>query len=120
MQPTKIEKCDQDFETFDDGHWEIGICQLPKGHKGHHDNTVYDRQKESEASEMTTEKWIEGPNTQGYWWHSYPDQLPVIYHVQVSKTGRDRYFIDHPDSRWCDEIGGLWTKVAEPTEVQRG
>ena len=59
-------------------------------------------------------KWRPHPTGMGYWWHTFEnsDGHPHIYSVQRSGTN-GRYFVDFPDSRWCDEIGGLWCKVTE-------
>lgn len=35
-------KCRAEFQTIINGGTEIGVCQLPKGHKGSHDCTVID------------------------------------------------------------------------------
>ena len=53
-------------------------------------------------------KWKLLPDEQAWWWHWTAEDLaiPFIYHVQKSGTN-GRYFIDYPDSRWCDEIVGF-------------
>lgn len=77
----------------------------------------YKELKAKEAEGGGVGPWVAIPDSQGYWWRwdKNPDMRPFIYHVQVSKSGeQDRYFIDYPDSRWCDEVGGVWHKVSEP------
>lgn len=69
-------------------------------------------------SEATKGIWLSKPDSQGYWWHwdGNPDLAPFIYGVLVSLTGEvHRYFIQYPDSRWCDEIGGFWMKIEQPS-----
>lgn len=58
-------------------------------------------------------EWKALPDSQGDWWHwdGHPYTFPFIYGVLVSNTGGPRYFIQHPDSRWCDEVGGIWCKI---------
>src|ERR1700748_1974198 len=75
-----------------------------------------------EAAPEAAGLWVATPDCQGYWWRwdKNPDVRPFIYHVQVSKSGPDRYFIDYPDSRWCDEVGGEWEKVADPVQAYAG
>jgi hypothetical protein len=68
-------------------------------------------------------EWKALPDSQGYWWHweGNPDVMPFIHGVLVSKTGPDRYFIQYPDSRWCDEVGGIWMKITPrqvPTQAE--
>lgn len=65
--------------------------------------------------------WSLAPDEQAWWWHWNGEDyaIPHIYSVLVSKTGPDRYFIQYPDSRWCDEIGGFWLKVQYPNVPTR-
>jgi len=65
-------------------------------------------------------KWKLLPDEQAWWWHWTAEDLaiPFIHHVQKSGTN-GRYFIDYPDSRWCDEIGGFWLKVQYPNVPSR-
>lgn len=67
-------------------------------------------------------KWQRLPDEQTWWWHWNGEDLsvPHIYCIMVSKTGQDRYFIAHPDSRWCDEMGGAWLKLERPNVPERG
>jgi hypothetical protein len=70
--------------------------------------------------ERLTGKWKVVPDEQAWWWHWTAEDLaiPFIHHVQKSGTN-GRYFIDYPDSRWCDEIGGFWLKVQYPNVPSR-
>lgn len=60
--------------------------------------------------------WTINPTSQGWWWHwdGNEDHAPFIYSILWSGTSH-RYFIQYPDSRYCDEVGGLWFKVEEPS-----
>jgi hypothetical protein len=71
---------------------------------------------------MLAGKWISAPNEAAWWWHWNGQDYSVrfIYHVQHRRCGTvDRYFVDYPDSRWCDEIGGFWLKVQYPNVPTR-
>lgn len=61
-------------------------------------------------------QWIDCPDSQGWWWHFYDGAaVPFSYGVLASHTGPQvRYFIQYPDIRWCDEVGGKWLKIVEP------
>ena len=63
------------------------------------------------------EKWVSIVDIQGWWWHwdGSEESSPFIYHIMCSRSSApDRFFIDYPDSRWCDEVGGLWMKIDRP------
>jgi hypothetical protein len=66
-------------------------------------------------------KWLVLPNEQAWWWYWNGENymVPHIFSVMVSNTGTPRYFIQYPDSRWCDEIGGWWLKVEYPNVPSR-
>jgi len=65
--------------------------------------------------------WKLLPDEAAWWWHWTAEDLaiPFIYHVQKSGTAKGRFFIDFPDSRWCDEVGGFWLKVQYPNVPSR-
>jgi hypothetical protein len=67
--------------------------------------------------ESSQSKWIDAPNEQAWWWHYDPNAYdfsgPFVYSVMYSGTAK-RYFIAYPDSRWCNELPGVWMKIETP------
>lgn len=61
--------------------------------------------------------WTDLPKKQGLHWHwdGNPELAPFPHQVLASLSGAGtRYFIQYPDSRWCDEVGGLWFLAEVP------
>jgi hypothetical protein len=64
-----------------------------------------DQPEEASPSDgLLGERWIDCPDSQGWWWHFYEGAaVPYPYGIILSKTGPDRYFIQYPDT-----IGAGW------------
>lgn len=75
----------------------------------------------SQPTAPADERWILLPNEQAWWWHWNGEDyaIPHIFHVRQSLTASGRYFIDFPDSRWCDAVGGFWMKIEYPNVPTR-
>lgn len=64
--------------------------------------------------ESPEQAWIDCPDAQGWWWHFYDGAaVPFPYGVLWSGTA-SRFFVQYPDSRWCDEVGGKWMLITVP------
>jgi hypothetical protein len=63
-------------------------------------------------------QWTPKVTIQGWYWHwdGNKDNAAHIYHVMCSRSGAlDRFFLDYPDSRWCEDVGGWWMPIERPT-----
>ncbi len=63
------------------------------------------------------EQWVIVPDSQGWWWHimSDSDAAPFMYSILASGHGaQKRLFIAYPDSRWVEDVGGLWARAVPP------
>jgi hypothetical protein len=76
----------------------------------------------SAADAMDAEQWTKTPPTEqaDYWnWDGDPDHAPMIYHVLWSGTAKKcfvsigQYGIEN--AIWCDEFGGWWLKIEQPS-----
>jgi hypothetical protein len=136
----QLQPCSATIHADADG--PIYRCGYPKGHEGacetreerqtgkrriatlEQDIRAFldsDRAKPIPAPIEGTQKWIDLPDSQGYWWHwdGNPDVRPFIYGILFSGTN-GKYFIEYPDSRFCETVGGKWTKVIEPSLEEGG
>lgn len=74
------------------------------------------------AAAKDAEQWTKTPPTEqaDYWhWNDDPDHAPMIYHVMWSGTAKKcfvsmgQYDID--EAIWCDNFGGWWLKIEQPS-----
>jgi hypothetical protein len=74
------------------------------------------------APSEATPNWTRLPDEQAWYWHWNGEDYsaPFIHSVLASLTGSGvRYFVQYPDSRWCDEVGGWWMKIDRPNVPSR-
>jgi hypothetical protein len=81
-----------------------------------------ERTATSAADAKDAARWTKTPPTEqaDYWnWDGDPDHAPMVYHVLWSGTAKKcfvsigQYGIEN--AIWCDEFGGWWLKIEQPT-----
>lgn len=113
------------YQLLDDGEWAEHIARTPHGQCLETAITKLVGKSAATgkaAAAKDAEQWTKTPPTEqaDYWhWNGDPDHAPMIYHVMWSGTAKKcfvsmgQYDID--EAIWCDNFGGWWLKIEQPS-----